>query len=484
MIRTSAKLTALATAALLGSIAAVNCSKTNTDEASVGRVNLALTLPSGSKINAVTYKITSGTPAGTVSTGSINTADPNATPSAFVSFPPSTGDTVELDATTTAGVACTGTSMPFPVVGGGVAMVNVTLLCGGSLSNTTKTGSVDINGTVVEGDNCPTLTAWMGSPLQTSVGSSINVSATATDPDAGETLTYAWTSSNGGAFVAPGSATTTFVCGNAGAANLTVLVTDSHVPTSCSTSITIPVNCVGTAAGTAGATGTAGAGTAGATGTAGAGTAGATGTAGAGTAGTTGTAGAGTAGATGTAGAGTAGATGTAGAGTAGATGTAGAGPTACQTCELKGSNVDGTCFNTVTPTVGSTTTFTNFGCNGFTGADLTNCNALLACLHTTQCTAQITSDASMFSDYGEPTTSSAGTGAFDDPTPCLCGAISKTACLGSTQASLTGVCAPQYIAAAAGGSVFGLFFEPASPVGISNNLYFCDHDEACTSCE
>jgi cysteine-rich repeat protein len=82
-------------------------------------------------------------------------------------------------------------------------------------------------------------------------GAQIDVSATATDADSGQTLTYAWTTTSG-SFVTPTSTgiasgtsvATQYVCGAPGAQTVTVTVTDSYQPTGCSTQMTFPVTCV------------------------------------------------------------------------------------------------------------------------------------------------------------------------------------------------------------------------------------------------
>jgi hypothetical protein len=471
MIRTSAKMTALAAATLLVSLATVNCSKNRGgDNQDIGHVNLALTVPSGAHINSVHYLIHAGMPGGiTDVSGDINTSDPNATASAYHSFPASTADVVTLTADTSAGVHCQGASMPFNVVAGTVAMVDVTLLCGGSVP-TQGSGSISINGHVVEGDNCPLLTSWAASPLQTSLGGKIDVAGAASDADVGVTpgegLTYLWT---GGTFTDPTAVSTQFTCTVAGTNTLTFTVSDNHVPP-CSAQITIPVSCVG---GTVCGNGVVETGeqceppsvgicdatchflppmcgngfvemgetcdppngtTCSATcqsiapivcgngvvetgetcdppnGT------------------------------------------------TCDATCHTITGPveTACQMCEISATTA-GTCFQTSSTANAGTTDFTKFGCNGFTGADKTNCDALIGCMRTNHC------------------------GGGDDPTPCLCGTLSAATCATTSPASLPGVCASKYIAAANGGDVFGLFFSTDSPIGISNNLYTCDVDAPCT---
>ena len=494
MIRSSAKMTALAAVALLGGVTAFNCSRNGSGSSdSIGHVNLALTLPSGSHINAVTYLIHSAGTAGVTDvSGTINTTDLNATPTAFVSFPASMGDTVTLTADTTAmpSVHCTGSSMPFSVLAGAEAQANVNLICGGagSIAGTGNSSNIHIVGTVTEtnADNCPQITSWTISPLTTSFpGGTIDVTADATDADVGETLTYAWGPT--AKFTMPSGQMTQYHCTAPGGDTITLNVTDSHTP-SCTATLSFPVTCVDTTAtgaagsttGAAGATGAAGS----TTGAAGAttGAAGATGAAGS----TTGAAGS-TTGAAGS----TTGAAGS----TTGAAGTVGQQNNACTMCE-ESNTVAGNCFNTTTPT-GDPSQFTQFGCNGFTGAALTACLNLLSCLETPACTSAI---ASASGDYGEAQVGN------DDPLPCLCGSITKGSCLGllgQAESTLAGVCAVQYRAAAASVStscitpspvtgqpgapgtvgcvsVLQATYDPSTPLGVPSNLLTCNVDNSC----
>jgi hypothetical protein len=470
MTRNSMKATALAATVLLGGVVGANCSKGSKGDDTTGNISLALTLPGGVSINSVDYRIHAGAaqaPAvGPIAdvTGTINTSDPNATASVAHSFPASTGDTVTLMATTAGGVSCTGTSMPFSLMAGGEAHVSVTVLCGtgGTTNPTQPDGTVYVDGTftVVSGNVCPLLTSWVASPLQTSVGATISVGGTATDSDAGETLTYSWAD---GATVFATTATANYTCGAAGAHTLTFSVSDSHSPP-CSTSTSIVVNCVAVSGG-GGSTGAAGA-AGGSTGAAGA-AAGSTGAAGA-AAGSTGAAGAaagstGAAGAAAGAGGSAAGSTGAAGMGAAGSNGGQ---TTACIQCEITNTQ-GGVCFNTSSTANSGTTNPALFGCNGFAGADRTNCNALIACLNGSACQNTIATAVS---------TNAADYPFSDDPTPCLCGtSISKAACLQAS--SWSGPCASLYVAAAAGGSVLNLFGSTDSPIGVANNLMSCEID-------
>ncbi len=106
-------------------------------------------------------------------------------------------------------------------------------------------GQVDIATAFAPADDCPTITSAVAGPAQTSVGAAVAVAISATDPDPGDRLTYAW--SPAGGFADPGAATTTFHCSAAGRQKLTVTVSDNHAPTPCTTSATMTVDCVAVA---------------------------------------------------------------------------------------------------------------------------------------------------------------------------------------------------------------------------------------------
>jgi len=250
MIRTSARLTTLlAATALLGGAIAVNCSK-GTDN--TGVVRLALQVPPNFTINSVHWQIMSATNT-LVKQGNIDTSNINATASVDTSCPAGTGYTVVMsaNATDTMGgtVPCNGTSAPFNLQAGGSFMIGLTLTCGGG-TPMQGNGSVIATANVIAGDNCPLLTNWEASPLQTTSGANINVSATATDADTatGQTISYAWTATAAmgtetGTFAMPTASSTTYACGAAGDHTLTVTVSDSFVPP-CTTAMNFPVHCV------------------------------------------------------------------------------------------------------------------------------------------------------------------------------------------------------------------------------------------------
>ncbi|HSY41952.1 MAG TPA: hypothetical protein VLA79_20600, partial [Polyangia bacterium] len=58
--------------------------------------------------------------------------------------------------------------------------------CGDNLA--AEQGEVDIAVSAVSADKCPSITSAIAAPTQTSVGGTVAVSATASDPDPGETV--------------------------------------------------------------------------------------------------------------------------------------------------------------------------------------------------------------------------------------------------------------------------------------------------------
>ncbi|HVY40667.1 MAG TPA: hypothetical protein VHM31_22165 [Polyangia bacterium] len=231
------------TFALLGALLAVSCTnEPAANDPSVGQVQLALTLPDGTSVNTVEWKVLSSSSA-VVSMGTLNTSGTR-TPSFISSLPAGTGYTVSMTATTSANVTCTGTSAAFTVTAGLATPVSVNLLCSGLVADAGTLGSVVVTGSVVPGDHCPALTAWFIAPQSATGTTPIDVSVTATDADSGETLTYAWTAGSG-TFASAGAATTQYTCGTAGSQTLSVAITDSHAPAACTTTVMFPaVTCM------------------------------------------------------------------------------------------------------------------------------------------------------------------------------------------------------------------------------------------------
>ena len=103
-------------------------------------------------------------------------------------------------------------------------------------------GEVDVALNFVAPDKCPSITSAVAAPLQTSVGGTIAVSATASDPDRGETVSFSW--SPAARFANPSSAATGYLCTTAGRQTLTLTVADSRRPIPCTANATLEVDCV------------------------------------------------------------------------------------------------------------------------------------------------------------------------------------------------------------------------------------------------
>jgi hypothetical protein len=298
-----------------------------------GGLKVALAVQGGYTVNSVSYTVNASPGGAVVKSGTIDVSGAGANISFALELAPGT-DTITLTATSTTGVTFTGTSPVFTVVSGQTVGVSVTLTNTISDSGTAP-GQVDVNGTIVPGDHPPVITFVVVSPLQIAVGGTVSVSVSATDPDAGDVVSYAWTATPDGSYASAATASTTYSSSTVGTKTLKITVSDNHSPTALTASVSVAVNVI-SVTGTGGTTGAAGApATGGSPGTGGTPA----------TGGTTGAAGApATGGSPGTGGTpATGGTTGAAGApATGGTTGTGGsAGPSALQTAELAISAID-----------------------------------------------------------------------------------------------------------------------------------------------
>ena len=59
-------------------------------------------------------------------------------------------------------------------------------------------------------DKCPSITSAVAAPMQASIGGAVAVSATASDPDRGEAITFSWSPSAN--FANPHTAVTSYRC--------------------------------------------------------------------------------------------------------------------------------------------------------------------------------------------------------------------------------------------------------------------------------
>lgn len=203
---------------------------------------MAFALPNGWNVTSATYVVWS--PARIpVLEGIEDLGHSQAAFSLSLLVPPGEGDVLQLTVTTDEGISCSGISPPFNVSSGEQTEVSLVLSC-----------LVSPQGA----DTCPTVDVQLPAPASAEAPAGrIAVAATGSDPDPGDVLSFSWVAS-GGAFGAPGSPSTYYVCSSAGAQTLVLTVDDNHAPRSCSETFLLPVTCLAAAGnGDAGACGDA-----------------------------------------------------------------------------------------------------------------------------------------------------------------------------------------------------------------------------------
>ncbi len=252
---------------LSGALLFAGCGSGETD--TTGGLALQLELSDGTQIDEVSFSITGN--GMEPMTGTIDTSAPSATASVEVyGLPSGQGYQIMMTALSTDGASSCSGSAEFDVEVGAATELMVMLRC----KSSQRLGGVRVNGKL---NVCAELTKAVVSPLQTSVGSSIDLSAQATDAD-GDEVDFAW-SGTGGSFADVGAVATTYTCEQAGAHAITIAVSDDGFM-HCNSNWTVDVICVdgtgaGGSGGSAGAGGSAGSGgdggSAGAGGAAGAG---------------------------------------------------------------------------------------------------------------------------------------------------------------------------------------------------------------------
>jgi hypothetical protein len=102
-------------------------------------------------------------------------------------------------------------------------------------------GSCDGEG-ICKINTCAQIGKVVVSPLQTSNGNDISLSALGTDDD-DDPIAYRWTGT-GGSIADPNAASTTYTCGEVGEHEVTITVSDDNFAF-CTDDLTVPVTCVG-----------------------------------------------------------------------------------------------------------------------------------------------------------------------------------------------------------------------------------------------
>ena len=247
-----------------------------------GSIGLALQA-GGVTLSSVSFTIVGN---GFSKSGSINVANSTLISTVVGGIPAGNGYSIALSASdaSNSAVVCAG-SASFNITAGATSSAQVRMQC----KVPPKTGSVLVNGSL---NVCPVIDSLSVDPAETTVGNSVNLSATGSDADkAPSALSYNWTS-NGGTLTGVTTANAALKCTAVGSVTVSLTVNDGD----CSDTLTQTVTCSPAASGNGGA---AGAGAGGASGGIG-GTSGGSGgiSAGGASAGTGGTGTAGSAGAT------------------------------------------------------------------------------------------------------------------------------------------------------------------------------------------
>jgi hypothetical protein len=205
-----------------------------------GSVGFQLSLPSGQQIPVLSWAVSGPNGLPTVVQSGTLTAQSAGVTFLIGNLPVASGYEIALTGTATDGsVVCSG-SASFAVASRTTTPVVVELAC--------STATAGAHVTLVNGTsfNCAASNNVSASPTETSVGSSVMLSATATAPVPGA-VTYSW-SAPSGTFASSAAASTGFTCTSAGMVNVTLVVGDGPVPagSSCDTSLdtrTIAIQC-------------------------------------------------------------------------------------------------------------------------------------------------------------------------------------------------------------------------------------------------
>ncbi|MDH3201045.1 MAG: hypothetical protein OEM15_09150 [Myxococcales bacterium] len=198
-----------------GTLAAFGCTADTQGE--TGALSLELVINGDTEIDEVAWTITQGEEV--IKSGTINTSANKATASVEAyGLEPGDGYTITLEAVSTdKETTCKGKAM-FGIEVGEVTEVHVMLNC----KLPSEFGGVRVDG---EFNLCPVLRWADASPMTTSVGNQIDLSAVATDEE-DNPITYMWSSGSGVGIANPMAADTTYTCTEVGPDTITILVTD------------------------------------------------------------------------------------------------------------------------------------------------------------------------------------------------------------------------------------------------------------------
>ncbi len=209
------------------------CATDTAPDGSTGSLSLDLTVAGDFEIDEVAWTIRGGDMPSM--SGTVDTSASGSSASVVVfGIPAGSGYTIDMQATSTDGeLSCEG-SAGFDIEAEAVTDVHVMLNC----SRPDAVGGVNVD---VDFNLCAALTKVVVSPLQTSVGSRIDLQSAAAD-DEGDTVAYQWTS-QAGYVREPAAADTTYTCTEAGEDRITISVSDDEFD-HCMSQWTVEVTCM------------------------------------------------------------------------------------------------------------------------------------------------------------------------------------------------------------------------------------------------
>lgn len=191
---------------------------------SVGSAELALSLPDGTGIRAVSYLITG--PNRYSNTGDVPVGNSSEVKFQVGNIPASRPDayTIALRASTSSGELCSGGPAMFGITPSETALISVNLRCGGRAA--TGRGNVRVDVGVVQSAACAEVDGLSAIPREINTGSSISLTGFSSLP---ASSTYAWTVSSTttltpGVFGSPSASSTSFLCTEPGTHQVTLTV--------------------------------------------------------------------------------------------------------------------------------------------------------------------------------------------------------------------------------------------------------------------
>jgi hypothetical protein len=194
-----------------------------------GNLEVEVFLPQVTIVQALTYRV-SGNGIQPITEVVLISGSPTSTSALFVGLPVGPGYTIDISATCSDATISCQASAAATVFTDKTTDLLVPLLCRGP-----PNGNALVTANVVF---CPQISYLAAAPVTTSVGGEIDLAAEALEPD-GSTPSFAWTAS-AGSFSASTSPTSSFTCAAAGAATITLTVSNG----SCADQVTVSVTCV------------------------------------------------------------------------------------------------------------------------------------------------------------------------------------------------------------------------------------------------